>query len=256
MKKLLLMLVLCAMVCCLFACNDTEADRTCWTEMETITYKVSDADKEIGSLVTVLERNPADKSIDGTQYPGCTSKYTYTYNAGGTKIEVVALLNDFVPLASKKVYASADRNYNLKCVYEGKYCNYTLDENGSQKTDRIKVKSPFMDNELMYVYIRCKNPSSVNMTINVPSALADGSQALTVSNIGTDSIPLPAGVYNVNVVTVQKADAPVGQSIGLYYAADGHKETPEYVSSGMESTRYLVKIVENNLTYEMVSIKA
>lgn len=258
MKKIAALIILIVIaVFALSACNEGTTLSSCWADKETIVYDVKKYDAHIGTLTTVLERFPSDKTLAGETYSKASSKLTITYAGDGSTMSVTALLDNFAPLAVVKTYTGTNGNYTVESRYSGKYYNYKLTQNGSVTEDRIKVSGAYMDNELIYTYLRCDDISQLSTTLRIPSALTGNAQGLSVQTKGKAEVTTGAGTISCYEVLISKEDAPVGKSIKVFYAeASEDNKVKGGLSSQYDSSKYPVRIEENDLVYVLKSITA
>lgn len=262
MKKLLFIVIVLVVAFSFAACSSPPPPGTSWADKEILVYDVIVDGESVGELTSTLERNPADKTIAGTEYKKATSILTVNYvNAeNGQSVVIKSLLNDFAPLATYKKVTTGDKDYELSARYDNKYYNYTLKQNGEEFKDRIKVKAPFIDNDLLYTYLRCQNlDGGINTIISVPDAHSGGIQSLTAASQAAEKISVPFPdenkVINCNKVVLTRNASPVGKSIIVYFTPGGDEHTiPGSIGSINDSSKIPVKIVEGNITYMIKSI--
>ncbi|MDD4315764.1 MAG: hypothetical protein PHC84_01235 [Clostridia bacterium] len=262
MKKIILLVVLLIAVFTFTACSSPTPPGTSWADKEILVYDVKIDGVIVGELTSTLEREPADKTIGGTPYASATSRLTVTFTGtnNGDTIEIQSLLADFAPLATYKKVVSADKNYELTAVYNSKYYNYTLKQNGAETSDRIKAKAPYIDNDLLYTYLRCQSlASGINTVLNIPDAHSGTLQSLTAASQASETLTVPYPDGNKTVacykVAITRNETPVGSSIFVYYTPDSAEYViPGSIGSINDSVKIPVKIVENDVTYLIKSI--
>ncbi len=262
MKKILFVVIILIVAFSFAACSSTPPPGTSWADKEILVYDVLVDGISVGELTSTLERAPADKTIAGVEYTNATSRLSvsYTNAENGQSVEIKSLMNDFAPLATYKKVISADKNYELTARYENKYYSYTLKQNGAETSDRIKVKAPFIDNDLLYTYLRCQNiDSGINTSISIPDAHSGGLQSLTAASQGAETltVPYPDGnkAISCNKVAISRNDSPVGKSILIYYTPGSADHTiVGSVGSMNDSSKIPVKIVESEITYLIKTI--
>lgn len=266
MKKLALISILCLTVFTFVACSSGSTMSSSWADKETIVYEMTrekedGSTENIGTLTTVLERNPDGIQIGGETYETATSIFTATYAFEDESLTVTALLDDFKPIASSKVCSTKERSYQLTAQYDAKYYNYELVEGENKQTNRIRVKGTYIDNELLYTYLRCSSQlSALSMQISIPDAFTGTAMAYSVTTQATVSMKVRLDAdtektLECHEVYIKKTEAPVGKGIAVYYAKDTDEARIVADAFSMnDSKRYPVKIVENDITYTMKSI--
>lgn len=263
MKKILSAVILSLLVFTLSACSSASTLSSCWADKETIVYEATDENGTVlGSLTTVLERNPADKVIGEKTFSKASSRLTITYTSAEESFTVYSLLDGFVPLGSQKIYTNASdesKNYTLTSYNDSKYYNYTIVKGGETDSGRLRVKSPYIDNELIYVYLRCYDVAAVSLNLRIPVALSKSVQEVNVSTLKKTTLKVNYGAETKDVecceVYIKKADIPSGKGITVYYAADNEASTVySDFNSLYHSKKYPVKIIENDIIYTMKSI--
>lgn len=262
MKKILFVIVILIVAFSFAACSSTPPPGTSWADKEILVYDVLIDGVSVGELTSTLERDPTDKTIAGVEYSKATSRLTvnYTNAQNGQSVEIKSLMNDFAPLATYKKVTSSDKNYELTARYDNKYYNYTLKQNGSESSDRIKVKAPFIDNDLLYTYLRCQNlDSGINTSISIPDAHSGGLQSLNVASQAAETltVPYPDGNKSISCkkIAISRNDSPVGKSIYIYYTPGSAEYTiAGSIGSMNDSSKIPVKIVESEMTYLIKTI--
>lgn len=269
MKKAFLIMVLCMiLIFSCVACNNTVAPPgASWADKETIIYDVTDENNEtMGTLTTIIERNPTDKTIDEKEYSSATSKLFIQYTNGNESMIITSLLENFKPLATKKIVATTEKNYELSSYYSGKYYYYNLKQNGNEKNDKIKIKDTYIDNELLYTYLRCFDPKDMNKELNIPDALNGNYETIVAITTGTTDISIPFPTENsenpienkivsCDEISISRSSSPIGDSIKVFYAPDNDEYKILGGLGSEDSSKFPVKIIENNLTYTIASIK-
>lgn len=261
MKKIITLVVLILILSLtLVGCGSTMPPGTSWADKEILVYDVVDGTNAAGTLTATLERNPTNKTIDEVEYSEATSRLTISYAFNDENITIESLLNDFVPLATYKVVSTTSKNYTLSSYYKGKYYNYNLTDNEGKKSERIKTKGEFIDNDLLYTYLRCQNlGNGLNKTLSIPDPISGTLQTYSAKAVGTEDIvvPFPDGEKTVPAykIKISRTSTPIGESIYIFYSPDSDAFT---ISGGLassnDSRKFPIKIIENNITYKLKSI--
>lgn len=262
MKKAVTLIVLILLMSLtLVACNSPNPPGSSWADNEILEYKVIKDGIEAGIMTTTIKRNLSaeQKTLNGKDYSNATSRLTINYTFEDQTLIVESLLNDFSPLATYKKVTTAKNDYELSSDYSGKYYNYILKEKEQDYLGKIKIKAEFIDNDLLYTYIRCQTLSTINKAINIPIPQTNDLQSFSIKSAGAEkiSVPFPSGEKQIDChkIAITRTQTPIGQSIYAYFTPDSQ----EYVIPGgllsiHESSKLPVKIVENNITYQLTKI--
>lgn len=261
----------------LIACSgDVDQPGTKWTKEEVLSYEIYDGTTLVGALAVKTERLEA-----GNQTLNLTGE-THNVNAstkgtritmkglfldGSTFLESEAILNGFTTLASAKKITKNGQDTFIKGRYDGKRYYYSVNDGEEEK---IKIKAGFVDNELLYTVLRVysiennytgsytvmDNVAGEKTLLNIATANADFRYVKGIK-ITSDGIEQESA-NNVKCVelNIQRAEAPVGTPIKVAYSVegDGGLKVWGQGASGLYSTHIPVQIVENNITYKLVSI--
>lgn len=263
MKKILLIMLVCVLALFSFtACGGGEIPPgIAWANKEILTYQVKDKGQDIGELEIITQRisKDDDKYIDGKLYKDANHKITMTYAFQDQTLTVTSLMKGMRPLATLKSVKTEEKEYVLSSYYSGKYYHYSLDQKGEKSSKRIKVKGEVVDNDIMYMYLRCFDISSgfVKM-LNIPDPFNNDIQSLTARRIGSKkiSVPFPDEEKEVDTVAIQisRNTAPVGEPLFAYYTPEKDEYNIGSLASLDNSKKFPVRIIENNLTYDLIKI--
>ena len=281
MKKALLSLIVLAVllggILPLSACTkETPIPGIAWASAETLVYDIKDNGVSAGTLTVITEKlAPGEYKID--RFGDRT--FTVTANtADGTRVRKTALdtdgneimyseslMNGFTSLASYKKVDYAGSAYEYRVYHEGKYFYYNTDGGNSFK--RIKAKSGYLDNELLYNVVRCYDlGAGYSSTFSVMSPGTDSLEKIAVNTLtGTAPFDIrytdPDGNEQVAskeclVVSFSKSDSPKGTSIKVKYSPADF-ELKGNVDKLFNASVYLpVQIEENNMVYTLTSAVA
>lgn len=261
MKKIIALIVLTFVVFASVACSSSTPPGSCWADMEILEYVVSDNDKNIGTLTSTIIRNLSaeDKMLNGKTYSRATTKIIIDYENDSDSLKVESLLDDFLPLATYKKKVTLDQSYELNSYYEGKYYHYSLLKDGEEYIGRLKIKAPYIDNDLLYTYIRTYSLANQNQTLNVPFALSNTVERLNVRTVGTKLLDVPFPEENKKVdchqVSINRTSSPIGKPIFIYFTPDKSEYTiAGSLNSIYNSSKLPVRIEENNIVYKLTKI--
>lgn len=246
------------------ACNgSTSTVDQSWAKNETIEYVVTDSSKENATVgeakfVTTTDLSAEDKEKE----PGANTKMTATVRVGNkTKISVYyADIYNVISLTTEYTDATDAKNdYKLEAKHDGKNYVYTLtypSDGTKNKSGKINVgKSGYTDGEFLYNYVRCYSPSAVPTSIKIADPFTDEAVKLTctyVTDKATVDTKSTLGSVQCNMISVTRAESPVGKGISVYYLpkdAEGRFSYGE--GSIIKSVRHPVMIVENNLVFTL-----
>lgn len=261
MKKAITLIVLLLLIFTLAACNGATPPGSSWADMEILEYSVKIDGEDAGTMTSTIKRNltAEDKTINGTAYNRATSKVTISYTYDDESLIVESLLYDFSPLATYKKVVTENKSYELSSYYMDKHYHYNLNEDGEENIGRIKTKTEYIDNDLLYTYIRTQNLSGLNKTLNIPSAKLGELQSVRVASAGSEKInvPFPGGAKMIDChkIAITRNATPVGKSIFVYFTPD----KPEYLIAGglssiHDSRKIPVRIEEHDVVYELTKI--
>ncbi len=258
-----LTLIICAVSLFTFtACDGEIPPGIAWASKDILTYEVKDGDQDAGELQITTQRiyDEEDKYLDENLYEDADQRITMTYTFGDEQMLVESLMSGMSPVATLKTVDTSQKNYTLSSYFSDNYYYYTLKENGIETSDRIKAKGDFIDNDIMYIYLRCFDlDSGFTKLLNIPDPFNNDTQSLTARRIGTKELTVPYPdkdkVVETIAISIERNSTPVGESIYVYYTP----EDDEYNITGSlgsldDSKKFPVKIVENNLTFNLIEI--
>ncbi|MBO7156599.1 MAG: hypothetical protein J6V83_04255 [Clostridia bacterium] len=294
MRKLLVVMLVIVLAItsaiALVACGgDVDLPGRKWTNKEVLSYEIYEGETKIGALVITTERiGSGEQTLNATGDKHVVS----ASSVKGTRVTMAAsdlngnimmasesILDGFTTLASYKQVKYNGADYVVKARYDGKRYRYSI--NGGEE-EKIKVKTGFVDNELLYTVLRCYSiEDSYTGTYTVIDAVAGTKQNLSISTSNADAryngtpyqvegatvnqIKVVTGdgavsyVTNVKCVELQiaKSDAPIGSPIFVSYSVEGTDGLSVLGegATGNSSTHIPVRIKENNLTYILASIE-
>ncbi|NLZ66028.1 MAG: hypothetical protein GX906_06580 [Clostridiales bacterium] len=244
-----------------------------WSDYEVLTYEIIEKEQKIGEMQVTIEK------LGAGQYKLKDSETNAFAVASGTMVTKVAkdldgkeilysasLAENFVPVASYKKIDSKDKKIETRTRYSKSYYYYA-NNGGAEK--RTKIKKNVLDNENLFEFIRCQElERSFNQVLTTVDAQTGATEKISIAVSGEGqlvksftyndidenekTVMKGAKVYNV---VVGKSTEPKGKSIVLQYI---YKDAfNPLVKGGINKTSYfpLVRIEENNLTYNLTSIK-
>ncbi|MBO5776078.1 MAG: hypothetical protein J6R35_01755, partial [Clostridia bacterium] len=258
MRKLLVVMLVIVLAItsaiALVACGgDVDLPGRKWTNKEVLSYEIYEGETKIGALVITTERiGSGEQTLNATGDKHVVS----ASSVKGTRVTMAAsdlngnimmasesILDGFTTLASYKQVKYNGADYVVKARYDGKRYRYSI--NGGEE-EKIKVKTGFVDNELLYTVLRCYSiEDSYTGTYTVIDAVAGTKQNLSISTSNADAryngtpyqvegatvnqIKVVTGdgtisyVTNVKCVELQiaKSDAPIGSPIFVSYSVEG-----------------------------------
>lgn len=281
MRKVLVVLVVAVLVvsAALFTAScggNVDVPGTVWANKEVCEYGIYNSDNlPVGALIIVTERLSAgEQTLNAT---GAKVNITSS-SARGTRVTMKAsdldgnvwlesesILNGFTPVASYRKVSKDGENYTVTATYDGKNYRYRLND-GEEK--KLRVKSGFIDNELLYTVVRCYTiESSYSSEFTVVDPVAGTKEKITVATFGEGDYQDPVEVISSGEeaetkhslsftrLSFTRSDSPVGASMYADYTKiDGLKVLGEG-STGLYSVRIPVQIVENDLVYKLVSVQ-
>lgn len=281
MKKALLSLIVLAVliggILPLSACTkEVPIPGLAWASVETLVYDIKDNGESVGTLTVITEKlAPGEHKIDRLG----ERTFTVTANtAGGTRVRKTAvdkdgkeimysesLMNGFTSLASYKKVDYAGTAYEYRVYHEGKFFYYNTDGGNSYK--RIKAKSGYLDNELLYHVVRCYDLDAGYASTY--SVMSPSSESLEKIAVGTLQATVPFTIHYTDadgneqaaakecmVVSFSKSDSPKGTSIKVLYSPADF-ELKGNVDKLFNASIYLpVEIEENNIVYTLTSAVA
>lgn len=280
MKKkitvLVLILIVAVMVVSLASCGKNpflESKR--WSSHETLTYnvlsKTENGTTEVGTMTVVYEElKDGQYKLRGSDRAFATSGATRITKTvvdkdGKEIVYSESIMQNFVPVAS---YKKIDYN-NIKQDTRARYYKgvfYYSNNGGPEK--KSKIKKGFVDNELIYDYVRCQEiDRTFASNVSIVDARSGVKEAIAIAVSGK-------GVYNNEftyndlnnetktrskvetiLVKIGKTVEPKGNPIYVSYAARSGKDGFIMdTESGRKSYYPAVQIVENEMVYNLVSI--
>lgn len=261
MKKIFALIILGLLVFALIGCNAPTPPGSCWADTELLEYLVTDNGEDIGVLTVVTKRKleDEDKILNEKTYNNATTKIVANYEYNDNILRLECLLDDFSPLAVYKKVNTTDKSYELNSYYEGKYYHYSLIQDEEEYIGRLKIKAPFMDNDLLYTYIRTHHLANLNQTLSIPLPLSHDIDKLNVRAIGTEKLEVPfpdkSETVSCHKVAISRTSSPIGSVIYVYFTPDKSEYTISgSLSSIYDSSKIPVKIVENNIVYKLSQI--
>lgn len=292
MRKLTVVILVLALACGVVLAtagcsSDVDLPGRSWAQKEVLSYEVYKDNVLYGAMLITTERlEKGDHVLNAT---GETHTVT-SYAAGGTRVTIAisdlsgnvvmyseSLLDGFTSRASYKKVADGDNAYTVKARYDGKYYRYSLN-GGSEK--KIKQKSSFVDNELIYTVVRCYSvdSGSYSASYKVSDAVNGSIESITIATSKTDvyyhgtthvddenntltCVKTTDGDGNVAYVDsvkgvqvrFQRTEAPVGNPVYVTYAVSGNGglDVNGEGSQNTMSTHIPLEIIENNMTYRL-----
>lgn len=281
MRKLLVVLVVAVLVvsAALFTAScggNVDVPGTVWANKEVCEYGIYNSDNlPVGALIIVTERLSAGEqtlnatgakvNITSSSARGTRVTMKASDRDGNVWLESESILNGFTPAASYRKVSKDGENYTVTATYDGKNYRYRLNDGEENK---IRVKSGFIDNELLYTVVRCYTiESAYSSEFTVVDPVAGTKEKITAATFGEGDYKDPVEVLSSGVeaetkhslsftrLSFTRSDSPVGASMYADYTKiDGLKVLGEG-STGLYSVRIPVQIVENDLVYKLVSVQ-
>lgn len=280
MRKILTVLIVAvlAVTAAVFAAscnNNVDVPGTVWANKEICEYGIYDSDNlPVGALIIVTERlalgeqtlnaTGAKVNITSSSARGTRVTMTASDRDGNVWLESESILNGFTSVASYRKVSKDGENYTVTATYDGK--NYRYSVNGGEE-NKIRIKSGFVDNELLYTVVRCYSIESsyasefvvvdplsgTKEKINVATK-AEGNYQAPVQVVSSGTEPETKNSLSFTRLSFTRATSPTGASMYADYTkADGLKVLGEG-STGLYSIRIPVQIIENDLVYKLVSV--
>lgn len=281
MRKVLVVLVVAVLVvsAALFAAScggNVDVPGTVWANKEVCEYGIYNSDNlPVGALIIVTERLSAGEqtlnatgakvNITSSSARGTRVTMKASDRDGNVWLESESILNGFTPVASYRKVSKDGENYTVTATYDGKNYRYRIND-GEEK--KLRVKSGFIDNELLYTVVRCYTiESSYSSEFTVVDPVAGTKEKITAATFGEGDYRDPVEVISSGEeaetkhslsftrLSFTRSDSPVGASMYADYTKiDGLKVLGEG-STGLYSVRIPVQIVENDLVYKLVSVQ-
>lgn len=279
MKKvamILLTIVLGAFM--LTACADPVVPGSSWADKETLSYvaySTTDTEKAnpLFTMTTVMENLPKGSyslstATDNKTYEMGSSARRYTVTAtdkdGNCVMSSESLMDVFVSVASHKEVNYNGKTYSYDTVLDGKYLNYTLTKDGNTITDSIKVGSTYIDNELIYAYVRTYSSaeSNLNSSVSVVDVYNQQLVTLNLQTLSTGEITLkdytaePDKKVNAARVQISRKSTPVGYPIVVDFSVTSGENAFIFRSgtTNSASKRIPLQIIENDIVYYLTSV--
>ncbi|MDR2267791.1 MAG: hypothetical protein LBE09_09530 [Christensenellaceae bacterium] len=288
MKKvaltLFLVIILIGATLAFTACGSTViVPGAAWAQTETLLYNIKDTSKDnaiVGTLETkIVKLDVGEYTIDKLpdQHFSVTSnvlkglRYTQIAKTvdGDIMMESESIFNAFNIIGSyKRVYSNSlnARAYESKLhVSDSKYI-ITID--GESKAS-IKVKDTTVSNEILYTALRAYSEidSEYQLSLDVVDPINGKAESLILSATSgreafefkhaTSDDELTTSSVNCIVVNISKSTAPIGSTITVLYTEKAFSiKGLLNESSTNQSIHIPVKIIENELVYELIEARA
>ena len=256
--------------------GNVDVPGTVWANKEVCEYGIYNSDNlPVGALIIVTERlaegeqtlnaTGAKVNITSSSARGTRVTMKASDRDGNVWLESESILNGFTPVASYRKVSKDGENYTVSATYDGKNYRYRIND-GEEK--KLRVKSGFIDNELLYTVVRCYTiESSYSSEFTVVDPVAGTKEKITVATFGEGDYRDPVEVVSSGAeaetkhslsftrLSFTRSASPVGASMYADYTKiDGLKVLGEG-STGLYSVRIPVQIVENDLVYKLVSVQ-
>lgn len=261
MKKLSILIPFVLILSILFcACSVAEESfiEPFWNNYEKFGYTVYEGDTEKGTMTTELKKLYSESVSFDTgktveEASGSLLTYNLILNNGDYVKSKVLLKTNFEPIYSERYFKRGETETVSYCSYENGYCNYTVTENGNTVSDKIKTKSLYCDNEIIYLMVRAarlENSSFSSITFYTADIKAGKLKKLICSkSTATDIV----NGYN-----------DTANCIAVLISVSGEKGTPLYAyysseaidADGVSVSKVPVQIKEGDYVYTLCSIEA
>lgn len=275
MKKCLLLLLTIGLAALsLFGCTTPDVPGSAWAQKEILVYDVlKKTDGENGipfaTAVSTLERvtgQVAMKNVAGKEYTipsnGTHFSMVTTDTDGNVIMESEFIMGDFNPVASYKTVKYGDKDYSYSGEYvSGKFVyNFTDNKNPSNSVTgaSIKTSGTYMDNEFIYMYIRCYALENINKAITLLTPPDGGSTDVVVKAVaeGSTDLLLPGKTekekVDISGVSINRATTPSGS--GIYVTYTKYNDDTDAGNFGLKTSKNYhipILIVENDITYKI-----
>lgn len=268
--KLLPILLVVALTLFLTGCNqDINAPGKVWAQTETLIYAVTEGETAVGTMTIVTERvsgeqtlgaypdRKHDLSIDGTRVT------TTVRNVDGDIIQYSeSLMRGFAAVASYRSVNYGGEQSSYHVYIDGSYAYLSLNDGDYERT---RMRGTYTTNELLYTLLRCYDLSAYSTSYTILSPITGDKIGISVSS-GASSDTFSFTAQNPDGekqeadkesygVLVRLSDSPVGSSIRLWYSKD-YSLKGDALHGNTSSSRLLLKIEENNLTYTLTKVIA
>ncbi|HHX49054.1 MAG TPA: hypothetical protein GX709_01485 [Clostridiales bacterium] len=248
-----------------------------WSDYEVLTYEILEKkageDQKVGQMVVTIQKLQAGQyklrdTEKNTFAVGSATMVTKvaTDNDGKEIMYSASLSENFVPVAG---YKKIDYKGNQRITRTRYAKNYYYYSNNDEPEKRTKIKKGVLDNENLFEFIRCQElDRTFNQTLTTVDATTGATEKISIVASGEGSLA-KAFKYNdadnkeqtvvagkkTHTVVVSKTEAPKGFPITLQYIQKS--EFNPLVKEGINKTSYypLVRIEENDMTYNLISIK-
>jgi hypothetical protein len=265
--------------------QDQKLPGIAWAEEETLTYGIWTDNVLTGSLVIVTKRLPVGQQalpkfpdekydVNSTSSGGTLITKTAKDLSDNITMYSEALMNGFKPVASYKEVNTTDSQYTLKARYDG--TRYFYSYNGGEEK-KVRIKTGFMDNEIMYSIVRCYElESNYTTTFNLVDPTTGNKEALSVAVTaegtqggfeyvnGSGESAMAAASTRTLAVSFTRTKAPVGKSLVVYYTVEDKTGDTGFYLTGdpakgggtNRSSHVPVMIQENNVKYVLSKVIA
>lgn len=278
MKKVALFILIIALAGILLtACGDPVVPGSAWADKETLTfvaYNVTDTEREspLFTMTAVTENLQKGSHALSTNpdktYVMSSSARRYTLTAvdpsGKTVMYSESLMNVFVPVAAHKEVDFGNKKYSYDSEYADKTLSYTLNKNGETSKGSISTGDKFIDNELLYTYIRTYSSAeqNLNSSLTVVDVYNEQRVDLNVQTFSTGETTLayytaePKKKVKSSRVQISRSSSPVGYPILIDYSQSSGENPFVFKSnnSNSESKRIPLQITENDIIYYLTSV--
>ena len=279
MKKVLLIVIVIALFTLpLAACSQAPVPGSAWANKEVLEYEVRDeVEGLIGTLTTTITRHDErafyfaslerEISIKDTVTKGTFIKTEFRNLENNIILTSEVLMDGFSMAASYKSQIIEGEEYVTRIIYNDKgVSDYSVKKDGATiNSGSMRIRGTAIDPSAIYTYFRSFNvgANGFSATIDVPDVISGSAQTLSFSNIGKENIadiPLGNGASNdFNTIEtiktrISRTEAPIGDAIIVYYAANKNEYKIIGVTHHYDSFRIPVRIIENNLTYTLKSV--
>lgn len=258
--------------------GDADIPGVKWTNKEELTYLITENNITVGKLYVVTEQVPTGEvtlnatgekfNISSSASKGTRVSMRIERTVDGKEImKSESIMDGFTAVASYKKKLNGDgTTTEIISNYDGKRVHYTVNGGEKQKT---KIKNGYIDNGLLYTIVRCYSlEKQYNASFTVLDALTDNKEKIAVSAYAestyTNTLNYVDGSGNANTATNLKCinlkfareTSPSGAPIIVTYTIEG--DNGFYIrdaKTNQASSHFPVKIVENNLVYDLIEAK-
>jgi len=261
MKKILTILIIVGILSVSLAGCSTPIESTissAWKAYENYTYEVKDDSGIVGTLNYSSERfDNQTLTLGGTTYENMSGTkiwYDLVINNSTDKVsaEVYYTTSPYRPFYSYKEILNKGISTVITAKYSGNDYKYTINIDGTEKSDELSVKKmTYYDNEMVYYIIRSTDLTSKNysFTINVPSPQENKVQSRTVSRMSSeDEESIMGSTIKCYKMQMSANEKITGSSYQLYYAVN------PLTADGQSIVKPLVKFVEGEFTYTLTAL--